>query len=289
MTTRSGNFRIIPGVPIGDDWEQLQDVLQWTHNRRVMQEFRDITPNDEEWEVNLNTPRSRLRWAVTIRENDSALICSLRLFLFYVIMGQAAAMQTPIYGIPVPGYQESRVFQPQIELYFLEDYNDVDTGYSPVSGSIRFRVQNWQNETITEPIVNQLALKVRSSFATGSGFVWRKGRTMATYTDRKKGYKMQLLVRNESEARRIVEQVLDIQTDSPDWENLNISANQAEAARYPIIPPNERILNRTRRGIRKRPIADVRFIAAFLHLHGLPNPIVLVDRSGRHRNPIVTV
>ena len=284
MTDRGGRFRVPEGANLGDDWEQLQDVLMWVHNRRVIQEFRDLSPIDSNWPVNLDSQRGRLRWAVTIKENDSALIVGLRLFLFYVILGQAAAMQTPIYGIPVPGYQEGRVFQPQIELIFIEDYQDVEQGYAPVSGSIRFRVMNRDSATMTEADVNSLALKVRSNFATGPGFVWRKGRIMASYTDRRRGYKLQLPVRTEAEARRVIEQVLDIQSHVPDWENLNISQNENETARYPIVPPTVRILNRTRRGVRRRPIADVRFTAAMLHIHGLPNPIVLVDRSGRHRN-----
>lgn len=290
MTSRSGNFRLADGSSAWDEWEQLQDVLQWCHNRRVVEEFRDLTPEDQEWIVSeLRTPRERLRWACTIKEQDSALVVGLRLFLFYVILGQAAAMQTPIYGIPVPGYQESRVFQPQIELYFIEDPQDVEQGFAPVSGSIKFRIMNRDSDSLTEADVNQIALKVRTNFATGNGFVWRKGRIMGSYTDRQRGYKLQLLCRTESEVRRVVEQVLDVQNHTPNWEYLNISENQNESIRYPIIPPTTRILNRTRRGTRKRPIADVRFVAAFLHVHGLPNAIVLVDRSGRHRNPVLTV
>ena len=289
MTDRGGRFRIPEGANLGDDWEQLQDVLMWLHNRRVIQEFRDLSPVDATWTVSLSSSRGRLRWACTIKENDSALIVILRMWLFYVMLGQAAAFQTPVYGIPIPGYQQSRKFQPQVELVFIEDLQDVEPGYSAVTGRICFRIMNQESDTLTEAEVNQIALKVRTAFATGPGFVWRKGRTMATYTDRRRGYKLQLLVRTDTEARRVIEQVLDIQNHVPNWENLNISQNENAAARYPIVPPMQRVLGRNRRSPRLRPIADVRFVAAFLHVHGLPNPVVLVDRSGRHRNPTVTV
>lgn len=289
MTDRGGRFTVPNGANLGDDWEQLQDVLMWVHNRRVIQEFRDLSPIDSDWPVNLDSQRGRLRWACTIKENDSALIVGLRLFLFYVILQQAAALQVPIYGIPVPGYQESRKFKPQLQLYFLEDYQDVAEGYSPVSAEINVRLMNETNETLTEAEVLQYAQRVRSNFAVGSGFVWRKGKILASYTDRERGYKMQLLVRTEAEARRVIEQVLDLQNHTPNWEKLNISQNQNETIRYPILPPTERILGRNRRMPRARPIADVRFVSAYLHVHGLPNPIVLVDRSMRHRNPIVSV
>lgn len=287
MTNRGGNYRIPDGVDMGDPWEQLQDVLQWTHNRRVVEEFRDTTPNDEEWEANLNTPRARLRWAATIKEDDSAILVLTRLWLFYVIMGRASAMQVPIYGIPVPGFNEARKYQPQIQLYFLEDYQDVAEHYSPVSAQITFRLMNQTNETLSEAELNAYALRIRTAFATGNGFVWRKGKVMASYTDRRKGYQLQLLVRTEAEARRLIEQVLDIQQHTPDWSNLNISQNQNEGGRYPVIPPTEFILGRSRRMPRSRPIADVRFQHAVLHLYGLPNPVVLVDRSRTYRDAMI--
>lgn len=286
---RGGNFRIPNGVEMGDPWEQLQDVIQWTHNRRVVEEFRDLTPNDEEWEANLNTPRARLRFACTIKEDDSAIMILHRMWLFYVIMGRAAAMQTPIYGIPIPGYQESRKFQPQISLYFLEDFQDVAEGYAPVSGQIAFRLMGEGDGNLTETELNAYAVKIRSTFATGGGFVWRKGKLMASYTDRRRGYKLQLLARTDTEARRVIEQVLDIQSHTPDWSLLNISQNQNEGSRYPVVSGTEFILGRTRRMPRARPLADVRFQHAVCHIHGLPSPVVLVDRTRTYQNPLVRV
>ena len=289
MSQRSGNFRLSEGNPMGDDWEQLQDVLMWTQNRRVLEEFRDVSPPEEEWVANLRTPRARLRWACTLKDTDSAIMVLSRLWLFYVIMGQAAAFQGPIFGIPVTGFQEARKYQPQIQLYFVEDWQDVDEGYSPVSGQISFRLPNFDPETSTEAQANTLALRVRSAFASGNGFVWKKGKVMVSYTDRTKGYALILLCRSASEGRRVIEQVLDIQQDAPDWSKMNVSENQSESERYPIIPRTQRILGRTRRGPRQRPVADVRFQHATLHIWGLPNPLVLVDRSRTFRNPLVEV
>jgi hypothetical protein len=290
MSDRKGNLRY-PSDPtsLGDPWEQLQDVILWCHNRRVIEEFRDLTPQDQEWEANLNTPRARLRFAVTIKDDDSAIMMLHRMWLFYVVMGKAADFQTPIYGIPITGFQEARKFAPQIQLYFVEDVQDVEQGYSPVTGQITFRLMDQTSDTLTEAELNSYALKVRSTFATGNGFVWKKGKTMASYTDRAKGYQLQLLVRSEAEGRRVVEQVLDIQNHTPNWGYLNISENQNTASRYPTVPPTDFILGRSRRLPRSRPVADVRFQHAVVHIHGLPNPVVLVDRSRTFRNPLVRV
>lgn len=283
---RQGNYRT--NEPLGDPWEQLQDILQWVHNRRVIEEFRDLTPDDEEWSAHLNTPRARLRWATTIKEEDTAVMCLLRMWLFYVICGKAAAFQTPVYGIPVPGYQESRKFHPQIQLEFGEDAQDIEDSYAPVTGVISFRLMGQTSEDITRAEISLYANRVKTAFGAGSGFVWHKGRLMASYTDREHGYKLQLLVRTDIEARRVIEQVLDIQQHSPNWEYLNISKNESESGRYPPVPPQIRVATEFRRAPRQRPIADVRFRRAFLHLWGLPHPIVLVDLTGHHRNPIAS-
>lgn len=105
---------------------------------------------------------------------------------------------------------------------------------------------------------------------------------MFTYSDWSKGYQLQLLVRNETEGRELVDRVLNIQNDIPDWKFANLSTNQEEMQAYPTNPGTERVLNEPRKKQRKRPIADVRFQHAVIHLNHLPNPIILFDRSYLH-------
>lgn len=268
-------------------WEHLQDTWRRVHNRRVREHFSDLAGVDDDWDAEIESPRGSLRVACTMLDSDSASMVNLRTLLFWLVLGQASALQTPIYGIPIPSYQEARKFRPQIQLYFQEDVNNIDEGYSPVTGEITFRLMSQSPETLTEAELQNYANRIRSGFATGAGFQWQKGKVMCTYTDNSKGYKLQLLCRNKSEARRIIEQVLDIQNHTPDWKLLNVSENEEPASRYPTIPPNQRILNKTRRSPRQRPTATVRFKYASMHIHGLPLPIVLVDRSGIFRNPII--
>lgn len=287
MSNRNGNFRLANNAQgIGDPWEQLQDVLMWTHNRRVVQEFRDVSPEDQEWIVHeLRTTRERLRFACTIKDQDSAIMVALRMFLFYVILGHASINQ-PFYGVPIASYQESRAFKPQIQLSFIEDAQDVEDGYAPVTGEISIRLMSEEPETMTEADVLRYANRVKTLFAASNGFIWRKGKVMVSYTDKKRGYQLQLLCRTKEEGRRVIEQVLDIQTHTPDWKNMNVSQNEEPAERHPTIPPRQFILGRQRRMPRSRPIADCRFVAGYLHMHGLPNPIVLVDRTGYHRRQV---
>lgn len=112
------------------------------------------------------------------------------------------------------------------------------------------------------------------------GFLWRKGREIASYTHWKKGYQLQLLVRSDAEGRRVVEQVLILQNDSPDWGcliNFQFTADLANA--YPTVPEVENVYRTSRRLPRQRPVADIRFQYAALHVEDVPNPIILADRT----------
>lgn len=111
---------------------------------------------------------------------------------------------------------------------------------------------------------------------------------MCTYTDWEKGYQLQLLSRSEAEGRRVVEQVLDIQQDSPDWSYFNTKENAEPSQAFPTVPGRERVYGELRRQPRRRPIAEVRFQMALLHVIGVPAPVVLTDRSGTYPNPLVS-
>jgi hypothetical protein len=171
-------------------------------------------------------------------------------------------------------------------LYFLEPQDDVADGYAPVDGRISVRVMAHTSSTINEAIATTYANKIRARFAVGGGFTWRKGKAMFSYNDWDKGYALQLLVRNEAEGRRITEEVLDIQNDAPDWACAAYKESLEPAEAYPTVPGLESVYGRSRRLPRRRPIADVVFQYASLYVHGLENPITLVDRTGLLLNPL---
>lgn len=265
--------------------ENLQSVVRRWQNREIQEYFRDLDI-DENWSPDLTSPRSVLAGVCRHEDSDTYLITLLKCWFFEHIKSQT--YRVPYYGIPVSSFQESRRFQPQIKLFFQEDLADVDPEYSPVTGEIGIRLPNYTTETITPTIAETFAARINSSFAVGGGRVWRKGRLMCSYTDWGRGYQLQILARTESDARTLIENVLDIQNDSPDWSKLNVSGNAAEAEAYPIVPPTDYIYGETRRTPRKRPIADVRFMAAYLHVQGVPNPTVLVDRTGTHSAALIS-
>lgn len=255
--------------------EHLQSVLRVWINREVYEYFSDV--GDEDWDEDLHTPRASLRVACTHRDSDSIAVTQLRLQLFERIRLQK--FQVPYYGIPVGELHETRQFRPQITLYFQEDLNDIEPSYEPVTGEVSFRLMNHTHETITPAIAQTLATKTKTEFYNGGGFVWRKGKNMLSYTDKPRGYSLQIRCRTEQDGKNLISKALDIQNHAPDWSKANFKQNLEPAEAYPTIPPTERVYGELTRLPRRLPVADVRFQYALLHIWGRVHPVTLVDRS----------
>ena len=271
-------------LPTGfSSWEHLQTTMMQVQNRIVRAEFSDV--GDDSWDDDINTPRGTLRVASTLRDNDSALETINKLLFFYVVLRKAADLHPAIYGIPVTTFQENLKFFPQVRLFFLEDLSQVEDTYSPVAADVCFRLTGETSETITEASARVIATKIKSLFGSGAGFTWKKGRELWTYKDPARGYNFQLYSWNEAEAKKVIEQVLDIRSHTPDWEKYLDGTTKKKLFR--TIPASTRIYGKTRRGARERPIATVRFRYAELKIHGLANDVQLMDRTGFRNNPLV--
>ena len=267
--------------------ENLQDIIRQWFNREVREYFSDLNIDDT-WDPDLTSPRSSLANACRHQDDDTLLLTLLKAWFFEHIKSQT--YRVPYYGVPVSSVQESRRFVPQIKLYFCEDLEDVEPGYAPIRGEITFRLMGQNSSSITQSVALNYATKIKASLGmAGQGFIWRRGKLMATYTDWGKGYQLQLLSRTEADARTLITAVLDIQNDVPDWKKMNISQNEDPVSAYPTIPETDYIYGETRRLARKRPIADCRFQYALLNIHGLPQPIILYDRSFTYPNALLGV
>lgn len=273
------------------NWEHLQDTWNKIHNRRVREHFREIADPDDVagWShfsthVDLDRARHSLCADCLQRDDDSANMTILRTLLFWLVLGQASALHPPLYTMPTDRYQQSVKFAPQVTLYFREDLDDVEEGYAPIDAEISFRVMDETSGSMTESKAQNLANKIRTEFATGGGYRWHKGRTKLSYRDKDNGYQFSVNAYSESEGKEVIDKLLDIQGHVLDLDLLTI-AQLGDTP--PTIPPTELIYGKSRRVARKRPVGYVRFVFAELHLWGIPNPIILLDRSGRRKNALV--
>jgi hypothetical protein len=267
----------------------LGNVYEQIFTRLVRVEFSDILPDipDTPFEPDINIPRHSLYVACRPRNNEPASVSVMRMFVFFFLLKGAEELRPPIYSIPTDRYQEEVKFAPQVTLFFEENLSDVEDGYTAIKAQISFRIISESPTTMTEAKARTLATAIKREMMDGAiPFKFKKGRVKVNYLDKERGYWFILSVFNKQEGKEVIQQILKINNDSPDWDKVTFS--ELENA-PPIVPPQAVIYGESRRLPRKRPIGTVHFRKAEMHLHGLAHAIVLYDATGRSRRALVNI
>lgn len=204
-----------------------------------------------------------------------------QIMAFRQIAGGAG--QFDFYGIPVTTFQDQFRFAPQCKLVFYQTAAEAGDN-KPVYGEVSFRIESETEKSYNEAKAKALAEKIKSKFVTPL-FTWRKGKVIASYLDKVKGYDFRLRVLDEGEARKLIEQVMDLQNHSPDWERLTMHFSKNT---FPENPDKEMIYGEMRKLPRRRPVEDIKFRYAELHIHGIPQAITLIDTTGRRGSPLIS-
>jgi hypothetical protein len=275
-------------MPLPDDFspaEHLQDVVMLVQNKIVKAEFNDV--GDDAWVHDITTPRGSLRVACTHLDADSVDMTLIRLWLFYGVLRKCQDFHPAIFGTPSTSFQETTRYHPQIHLYFEEKYTEADPGYKPLRSQVSLRLMNETTDTLTKAEITVIATKIKTLFSTSVPFHWKRGKELFSYIDQSKGYYFQLLCFSTTEAKKVIEQVLDIRGHTPNWKLLNSKTNAEPVGAYPTIPVSKTILGKSYKQPRRRPVGNVYFTHAVLHIHGKPNPVVLVDSDKRYPESVV--
>jgi hypothetical protein len=251
------------------EWEHLQSTLITYHNKGVRAEFADIEPDDA-----LDIPRGSLKRACLLKDDDTVDMTLLRLHLFFFHARKAADLQAPIYGIPVSDFDQEVTYRPHVTLHFSEDPDQFVPERQPVRAMISFRLMHETSQSMTEAKARVLAQKIKTEFGQTYGYRWRKGKIIVTYRDRSKGYELKLYAYNETEAREVINKVLDLQGHTLDNEFLRINESRAD---FPVNPGNHIVYGKSRQKPRKRPTTYVRFTKATLTMWGMPKGQILID------------
>jgi hypothetical protein len=265
--------------------KHLKTTLKQVHNREVREAFSELGGDD--WLPDINTPRASLRTACLIDDKDTTSIILMRIHLLFLHLRRAKDYQAPIIGIPKGKLDQSRVYRPQIHLFFREDSGDVEEGYTPVEGEISFRLMNEDSNSITKAELTTLANKIKLEFGAGNGYLWKKGKDYFSYTDKEKGYQLQILAFSDTEAEQLIKKVLDIQGHTFSASKMGCSTNKSPTEAYPTIPSLHTILGDSQRKPRRRPVATVRFQYALCNLWGAERVVPLYDRTFAYLNALV--
>ena len=264
-----------------NEFEHLQDSIRLEHNKAVREYFKNQEDND------ISTPKASLKHACLIKDEDSASMTQMRLWLFEVSVGHAQSLQAPIYGIPVQELQRESKFRPQIKLYFKEpyDFEKHKDGTEQVRGEIGFRIMNKTAENISRADAVEYAREIKAEFATPP-LVWKKGKYKCTYLDLENGFDLRLLCVSKIEGESTVKSVLKILDKVYSDNNFQFIENTKE---FPTNPGTHQVYGRTVKKFRQRPTADVKFTHAHLLIPGQVKPVNLVSVNGKLRNAIEKV
>lgn len=191
-----------------------------------------------------------------------------------------------IYGAIAADMPERR-FKPEVVLSFYRNQNnnkEKGAVVDKLSMQISFRLMNKGKEDFaTDVYLKTLADVIYRKFASPP-FKINKGKNTYTYCDFEKGYQLKLDVTTQSEARRIVEQILDIQGHKVDDNLLRKGSVPVNAVS--TIPEKVTIRGKVQKLPVKGKEGEVKFIFAYLNVGVAVPPINLVDLTGKKRDVV---
>lgn len=264
------------------DVEHWQRVVRREYNDEIREHFRDKFGDAGNWDAEIETTRGQMLQALLHQDSDPIQLTLGRMQLYQFVFTQRQETSTFIdmYDRPYDDF----TYRPEITLFFSQSRSSIPKDQTPAKGLISYRIINETSESLTEANVKLRADRIKNLFTQPSLFTWHKGKLKYTYLDLKNGYDFRLLTTTEAEAKRIIEQTLDIESKTPDWDLL--SEHNPKRASSTVIQ-TKRIYGKNRKVPRWRPIENVKFRYASIKIHGIPRPIYIVDC--RYGIPVVKV
>lgn len=186
------------------------------------------------------------------------------------------------YIMPEQEVLERAAGRPQILMLFEQPDKELTENFPrPVVSRISFRLMEKSPKAIAKQDLEFYASRIKTLFGGETPFIWERGKESYSYTDHIKGYRFKVLAANEQAARKVVEQTLDIQSHSPDWELMNKNSPVvAPESKYDDTPGKHTILGESYREIRRRPRVTMVFWKAEIFIPGISGHKLLCDRTG---------
>lgn len=257
---------------MSNDVERFQDFCRKFINRKVREHFTDLGGDD--WQPDFNVSRHFTRWVCTHTDNDPMMLTLGRLLVyFFKVQG---LLEEPIFAMPATNLIESVLTVAQVILYFQESARDAVINkrpYRPLMAQHSIRVRD-KFESANS--VNALAKKVNQIFNTPA-FAYDKGRLKFTYRDRSKGHLLIITAINEAEARTVINKILNIVDETPDWDLLYESKSNRNFNKTEKFKAG----GETYKKPQNRPLGKVKFSHAELHIPNLAGNITLIDKRGQ--------
>lgn len=275
-------------MPLPDnfsEFEFLQDLMRKWQNRIVREEFAHL--GGEDWNPDISISEGAVRHACTHKDNDTAEMFRMRMDAFYILHRKYKDYMPTIVGTPKTNYDRETKYKPQVKLYFCETSSPDKEDNDYKEGDITFRLMYELSKSSIDSRLFEIGREIKNIFGRGNGYDWHKGYYKYVYLELARGYDFRLYAYSETEARRLITDVMKIQDHTPDWDYLNSVTPENASNRFPANPGTQRILGKTCKKPEQRPRVHVKFRYASLLVHGLPDVITLYDTTGTRKDPLV--
>ena len=192
------------------DVELIQSFVRKYINRAIREHFSDISGNDDA-SLSLDVPRQAIKRVCLHKDTDPIMLTAIRLLFWWI--EAKGLLEGHFYMIPSNDLHETQKFKPQIKLLWREDVDDARANNRyPISA--RYSVR-WKGEYQTTNDINKIRLKINNIFNKPTTHNFWKGRIKYSYYDDEKGYRLLVTARDETEAKDVINKLLEIQNDNP--------------------------------------------------------------------------
>ncbi|MEH2258325.1 hypothetical protein [Nostoc sp.] len=271
-----------------DSFEHLQAVYIPQHNALVKRYFSDL---GDDWKPNIANPRSALRVACTMVDNDNQLMMNLRHHLLFDLLGYGRKGLALFYGsresidIPVTGH-------PKIIFYFSQDSASMPEGQDyKADAECSVRLMKLENTSLNlrEKLI-EIATEIKSQFLVNKqGIMLTKGNLCISYKDVKNGFPngTKIFAHTEEDAIDIYKKICNVIDVVFDESHISVG-NPKKPSTIGEVTETQTIMGKKRKLKAYRRIMKLRFRYAYCFILGEPNPVFLIDTTGRY-DPLVKV
>lgn len=187
------------------------------HLRSLILQYQN-SKVDQWFENELFNKKAHVKAACQINQDDSALVILIKLVFFLLVVGFG---KNNYFAIPTENYYSSVRTFPQVILTFRESRTDaLKNQRQQLSLEISWRIL----KSLEEIDFNQYFLNIQNRIKAlflSPRYQFSKGRIIYSYTDQAKGYNFKIYANDESQVRNLISKVLNINGDTPNWENLS--------------------------------------------------------------------
>jgi hypothetical protein len=264
-------------MPANKQWPVIRQWLIKYYNKQVNDYFKNLPKSDDKDSF---LGKNSTKAVCLIESTDSQSLADIKRQNFRDVQSWLGAVDSsPIHSyISLPG--ESVEGEPQVQLWFREKNSEARRNgreRHPVRARVSFRIKE---DTWTPVDAQAMARKIASKFAKPI-FSFAKGEKICTYFDKKKGFWFQLFVLNKDEAKNVIEAVLDLQNQRPNWNLLKMTESEHILVKKTTTVMGTSVVEDP------RPKTTVYFAYALAKVPPLPDDVPLVDTIGIYWNPLI--